>query len=50
MNCKYCGKVFLGKNAMFCSMKCYKEYTQDLEEKLREVVERDPLHTKKMGY
>ena len=49
MNCKHCGKKFLGKNAMFCSTACYKEHTEELEKRLKEAVENDPSHTKKMS-
>jgi hypothetical protein len=49
MNCKHCGKKFLGKNAMFCSTVCYTEHTEELEKQLKEAVENDPSHTKKMS-
>ena len=28
MECKYCGKNFRGKNAIFCSLKCDRYYTK----------------------
>jgi len=49
MNCNHCGKKFLGKNAMFCSMMCYKEHVEELEKRIKEAVEKDPSHTKKMS-
>ena len=31
MNCKYCGKKFNAKNAIFCSKKCNTYYSTELE-------------------
>lgn len=33
MKCKYCGKNFRAKNALFCSEKCNKYYSHELKEK-----------------
>jgi predicted nucleic acid-binding Zn ribbon protein len=33
MNCKYCGKKFNAKNAIFCSKKCNTYYSTELERK-----------------
>ncbi|MGY5139937.1 MAG: hypothetical protein ACW9W9_00875 [Candidatus Nitrosopumilus sp. Bin_571-38] len=49
MNCKHCGKKFLGKNAIFCSMICCNEYAEELEKRIKGAVEKDPSHTKKMS-
>ncbi len=46
MDCLQCGKVFLGTNIKFCSMKCYKDHLKDAEEDLNKVV-KDVLHGKK---
>jgi len=31
MDCINCGKIFFGDNIKFCSMKCFKEYSDDLK-------------------
>ncbi len=31
MDCVNCGKIFLGDNRKFCSMQCFKEYSDDLK-------------------
>lgn len=33
MKCKYCGKNFSAKNAIFCSKKCDAYYSKELERK-----------------
>lgn len=33
MKCKYCGKNFRAKNALFCSKKCNTYYSTELERK-----------------
>ena len=33
INCKYCGKKFNAKNAIFCSKKCNTYYSTELERK-----------------
>ena len=33
LNCKYCGKKFNAKNAIFCSKKCNTYYSTELERK-----------------
>jgi len=44
-----CGKKFIGKNAKFCSMSCYKNYGDLLDTKIREAVKNDPSHTKNLS-
>ena len=31
MDCINCGKIFLGDNRKFCSMQCFKEYSDDFK-------------------
>ena len=33
MDCKQCGKVFFGRNAIYCSMECYKEHVHEQQRK-----------------
>ncbi len=46
MDCLQWGTVFLGTNTKFCSIKCYKDYLNDAQEKLDEAV-KDELSRKK---
>ena len=31
MDCVNCGKIFFGDHIKFCSMKCFKEHSDDLK-------------------
>lgn len=44
-----CGKKFIGKNAKFCFMNCYKNYEDLLDTRIHEAVENDPNHAKNLS-
>lgn len=47
--CLHCGKSFEGNNAKFCSQGCRDSRIVAIEKRIREAVEQDPSHTKKLS-
>ena len=46
--CMHCGKEFEGNNEKFCHNSCRDAHIVSLENRIREAVNDDPSHTKKM--
>jgi len=46
--CAYCGKDF-DDDAKFCSHDCRDSYILEISDRVKEAVEDDPSHTKKMS-
>lgn len=48
-SCRNCRKILNAKNALFCSMSCYKIYTTALERNLIPSLENDTNQTEKLS-
>lgn len=47
--CLHCEKSFDGNNAKFCSQNCRNSHIINIEKRIREAIEDDPSHTRKMS-
>ncbi|MCV0372274.1 MAG: hypothetical protein K5793_01790 [Nitrosarchaeum sp.] len=47
--CHHCGKSFDGTNEKFCHDSCRDAHIVEIENKVREAVENDSSHTKKIS-
>ncbi|MCE2505589.1 MAG: hypothetical protein J4F36_03765 [Nitrosopumilaceae archaeon] len=45
----HCGRAFEGNNAKFCSQACKDSHIAALEKRVRQAVDDDPSHTKRMS-